>query len=316
MVKKWLPWALKLALSGALIWYLLHKIDLAAAIERAKTITPGMLAAAVALMLCQIVLATVRWRAVMGAIDARLPLLKTFEILYIGTFFNIALPSSVGGDAIRMWKGRRAGLSLSAAVNSVMLERFATVLGLVVLVAVTQPLLLARLHDLPGAWVFPLLTLLGFAGMVVMMLLDRLPVSLHHWTLVRGFARLAADSRKLFLTPGPALATAFVVLLAHINLALMVYVLALGLDVRVDMIDCLVLVPPVILVTTLPISIAGWGVREGAMVTAFGFVGVPAESALVMSVLYGLITVATSLPGGLIWLMSSDRSTAPSEMGV
>ncbi|HEC14310.1 MAG TPA: UPF0104 family protein, partial [Rhodospirillales bacterium] len=85
------------------------------------------------------------------------------------------------------------------------------------------------------------------------------------------------------------------------------FVLALGLGLDVTFVDCLVLFPPVLLVTTLPISIAGWGVREGAMVAAFGLVGVPAEGALVLSILFGLLSIAISLPGGVIWLMSQDR---------
>ena len=74
------------------------------------------------------------------------------------------------------------------------------------------------------------------------------------------------------------------------------------LDVR--LLDCILLVPPVILVTVVPISIAGWGVREGAMVVAFGFIGVPASAAFAVSVLFGLTLAAASLPGSLIWWLS------------
>ena len=74
------------------------------------------------------------------------------------------------------------------------------------------------------------------------------------------------------------------------------------LDVR--LLDCILLVPPVILVTVVPISIAGWGVREGAMVVAFGFIDVPASAAFAVSVLFGLTLAAASLPGSLIWWLS------------
>jgi uncharacterized membrane protein YbhN (UPF0104 family) len=58
---------------------------------------------------------------------------------------------------------------------------------------------------------------------------------------------------------------------------------------------------------TLPISIAGWGVRETAMVGLFGLIGVPNEGALVLSVLFGLIGIAVAIPGGVVWLASRDR---------
>jgi hypothetical protein len=61
------------------------------------------------------------------------------------------------------------------------------------------------------------------------------------------------------------------------------------------------------LVTSLPISVAGWGVREGAMVVAFGYVNVPAESAFAMSVLFGLTMLMSGIPGSILWWWSADR---------
>jgi uncharacterized membrane protein YbhN (UPF0104 family) len=141
------------------------------------------------------------------------------------------------------------------------------------------------------------------------MVLDRLPAGINHYKVVRGLARLAADTRKLFLKPVHAIRVLVLAALGHANLSLIVYVLALGLKIEVSAIDCLVLVPPVILATTLPISIAGWGVREQAMVTVFGLIGVAAQSSGVLSILLGLITTAACLPGGLFWLAMADRAS-------
>lgn len=307
MLKKWLPWVVKLALTAALFVYLAGKIDFAAAWNEAKEIDLGLLAAAAAVLLLQVPIGGFRWVSVIRAIKASFSVMAAAKIFWIGSFFNLALPSAVGGDAVRMWKSTRAGLPLAAAVNSVMLERVATVFGLVVLVAVTQPLLLARIHDMPGSWVFPLLSVLGVFGILLLTVLDRVPESFRRWKVVRGMAILAHDARQTFLRPGNALKTLAWCVLGHLNLSVVIYLLGKGLDLPIDAIDCLVLVPPVILITTLPISIAGWGVRETAMVTAFGFVGVPEHSSLAMSILFGLIVVVTGLPGGLIWLLSGDR---------
>ncbi|MBF0305601.1 MAG: flippase-like domain-containing protein [Alphaproteobacteria bacterium] len=307
MLKSWLIWGAKLGFSGVLIWYLIGKVDLDEAWRRGSAIRADWLAVSVGLMMAQIALATWRWHSVMRAIGAVLALRRTLRIFYMGTFFNLALPSSIGGDAVRVWKARRAGLTLAAALNSVMLERVATLFGLVLLVAVTQPLLLSRLDDVPGAWVFPILTLMGLAGIGVLMVLDQLPEGFRRWRVMRGLAQLAGDTRRLFLTPRHAVVTLGLAVLGHANLAMVVHALAMGLGIEVSVVDCLVLVPPVILLTMLPISVAGWGVREGAMVAAFGFVGVPAASALVLSILYGLVVIVTGLPGGAIWLLDADR---------
>jgi hypothetical protein len=105
-----------------------------------------------------------------------------------------------------------------------------------------------------------------------------------------------------------------VALIAHINLSLAVYVLAVGLNLDVHVLDTLVLVPPVILIMTLPISIAGWGVRETAMVTAFGFVGIDGDSAIVLSIIFGIVTMVTALPGGLVFLLAGGKTMETEEL--
>jgi uncharacterized membrane protein YbhN (UPF0104 family) len=306
MVKRWLPWLVKGGVSAGLIGWVLSKVDLAGAWAQAKDVDPWMLVASVVLMVVQIKLGAVRWGMVLEALSGRLSRMQTLALYYIGVFFSIVLPGAVGGDAMRIWFSRRAGLSLAASVNSVMLERAVTVLGLVLLVAATQPLLLARVPGIPGAWVFPLLSLAGIAGILVLSVLDTLPQSLFRWRVVRGLAMLAADTRRVFFQPRFGLPVLAVAILGHINLSLSVYVLARGLHLNVDVLDTLVLVPPVILIMTLPISIAGWGVRETAMVAAFGFIGVSHQSALVLSVLFGVVTMVTALPGGVVFLLSGD----------
>jgi len=314
MVKRWLPWVLKGSLSLGLIWFVFSKIDLASAWTQARTLDPAMLALALALGLLQVWLGAVRWGLVLRALKAKFTTRQTFVVFYIGVFFAIILPGAVGGDAVRMWTARRSGMSLTASINSVMLERAATVLALVLLVAMTQPLLLARVPTIPGSWIFPVLSVLGLAGILALSVLDHLPASLHHWRIVRGLVHLAGDTRNLFFHPAWGTTTLAVAVLGHVNLSLQVYVLALGLGLDVSVIDCLVLVPPVILIMTLPISIAGWGLRETAMVAAFGYVGVEPHSALVLSVLFGLATTVTALPGGVVWLLSDIRQEKKKEL--
>ncbi len=310
MLKKRLPLALKFLVSGLLIWFLLANVDLDAAKERVLDIAPGMVALATAIFLVQLVIGALRWQAVLDAIGAPLSFARAFRFFFIGAFFNQTLPSSVGGDAVRIYKTYRAGLTLGRAVNGVMLERIAAVVTLVALVAATQPFFLPRVGDETARWILPFVALgvaATVAGMVVLLVLDGLPGSLRGWRLVRGLAQLGADARKVFLAPRAAGKALGWSVAAHVNLTRGVYVLALGLKLEVTWVDCIALFLPVLLVTTLPISIAGWGVREGAMVAAFGLVGVPVEGALVLSILFGLLIVFISLPGGVIWILSGDK---------
>ena len=306
-MKRWLSLALKFALSAFLVGFLLDKVDLEKAFAQLAEASPLLMLGGTLVLLFQMVLNTFRWQSILRALDASLGFGATFRIVYIGTFFNQTLPSSVGGDAVRMYMARKAGLPLSTSVNGVMLERLATVLGLLGLVVIFQPFLLERTNVSISAWVFPVLAVAGVLGTGFIMLLDHLPEVLRRWRLARGLAYLAADTRLVFLQPRHTLPVIAIAMVGHINVSLCMWVLglSLGLGDQLNLIDCLVIVPPMLLITTLPISIAGWGVREGVMVSALGFIGISSESALVLSILFGLVAVVTALPGGLIWLLSA-----------
>ena len=309
MWKRLANWAIKLGLTGGSLAYLLHKVDLEAAWQAGRHISPWFFVLAIALQGVQVAICAGRWQVVLHAIGARLGFWRAAELFSIGNFFGQILPGAVGGDAIRMLATRRAGLDLGASINSVLLERAATVYALVLLTTLAEPALIGRLPDGPFIWLFPALTVGATLGLIVQSQLDRVPESWTRFRIVRGFGLLAADTRKCFFRPRNGAPVMAVALLGHINLAMVVWVLALGLDAPVALVDCLVLVPPVILIATLPISIAGWGTREVAMVTMFGFIGVPSAQATALSVLFGISTLLIALPGGLFWLM--ERRIAP-----
>ena len=67
------------------------------------------------------------------------------------------------------------------------------------------------------------------------------------------------------------------------------------------------MIPPVILIATVPISIAGWGLREGSMIAAFTVAGLAAGDGLIVSVLFGLTAFAIGTVGGIVWIASGAR---------
>lgn len=315
MIPRWLSFAAKIGVTALLFWLLLRKVDIAAAWQAAQSLSPLAFVATLVLLAIQLAVCGWRWRMVVKALGAHISLAKATIVFAIGSFFGLVLPGAVGGDVVRMWTTHRAGIPLSVAVDSVILERLATVLALVALVTVSEPLLAARVPNPESLWLFPALTVLGVVGTGVMMLLDRLPRTLQQWRVMRGLARLAADTRTLYLNPGKALPVLAVAIIGHINLGIAAYVLAKGLDIQISLVDCVVLFMPAVLVATLPISIAGWGAREVAMVALFGYAGVPAPQALALSILFGMASLVVALPGGLLWLTMSKRRPVESAAG-
>src|SRR5262245_26644360 len=140
-MNRWLSLALKLGISALLFWVLLRKIDINAAWQAMQTMSPWAFVGAVALLVVQFIVCGLRWQMVVKALGAHIGLLKATAVFAIGTFFGLVLPGAVGGDVVRMWATRRAGLPLAASINSVVLERVMTVFALILLVVVFEPML-------------------------------------------------------------------------------------------------------------------------------------------------------------------------------
>ena len=100
----------------------------------------------------------------------------------------------------------------------------------------------------------------------------------------------------------------FYSLFIHLINIVVIYILAVDLGIAISFLASFVLFPIVIFFMLVPISIAGWGVREGAMVILLGLVGISSESALALSLLYGIILTIVGLAGGILWLIEKNNS--------
>jgi uncharacterized membrane protein YbhN (UPF0104 family) len=307
--KQILVLALKIVISASLIaWLFGTKVDVSGIGERLARISVPWLAAGIGVFLMQMLIGAMRWKAVADTVGPRLPLGAALRYFWTGSFFGQVL--SVGGDAMRVYQAYRAGVGLAPAFNGVFLERAGTILALLLVVAATSPILFGRIAaDTASLMLFAALLALagGLVGIVLLLQIDRVPPSFDRWRAVRGFRAVAADTRRVFLAPRPLMRLLAWGFLTHVNLTFAVFVLARGLAMPLTWFDCLALIPPVILAATLPISIGGWGVREGAMIVLLGLIGIAENDAGALSILAGLAGIAGTVPGGVLWLLGKDR---------
>ena len=87
--------------------------------------------------------------------------------------------------------------------------------------------------------------------------------------------------------------------------------LGMALGLPMGLLDYFLLVPLVFLVALLPISFAGWGLRETGAVGLFGLAAVPAEAALLLSVLFGLLQLVSAIPSGIDWALHRELARRP-----
>jgi uncharacterized membrane protein YbhN (UPF0104 family) len=93
------------------------------------------------------------------------------------------------------------------------------------------------------------------------------------------------------------------------------YAIAKALNIQLTFLQLLILTPPALFLSMMPISISGWGIREGATVKMLAIVGISSSDALCISIIFGLSLLAISLPGGIIWLFSPKRSQGSQVLG-
>jgi len=226
--------------------------------------------------------------------------------VFVGVFFNELLPTGVGGDAVRAWRCSKLGIGLGTAIRSILLDR---AWGYTVLVVLYIAILPGLLHVLPQArervGVVAVLVA-ALAALLVLVSLDYLPRPLLRLRVIAPLAELTREGRHQLMHPGRCAAVLGLSVLT-IALAILAYkLIGDGIGSRISLGVWAMVVPPVTFIQLLPVSLAGWGVREAALVVALGSFGIPAEAALAISILMGLCLILTSLPGGLIWIAGWD----------
>jgi glycosyltransferase 2 family protein len=291
--------AARFALSGALLWLLLSRTDAEALMARLAAIDPGWLTAAFALTLVQVVLISWRWAVIMAGLKASIGTGRALRINLAAFFLGQALPTSIAGDAWRVWKIRSLGFDIGTGLRGVLIDRTTAMIGLVLVVLPTAPLLLARMPDPAMRWSVAAGLAIGAVLLALALSADRLS---GRWASGRlsGVAEFGRAVRGLLSRPVTAIPIIGVSVVVHLLAGVTMWLIAGSLGLGVGLVDCLVLMPPIVLVAGMPLSIAGWGLREGAVVAVFALVGVPMEGALLMSVLLGLLLLLVSLPGGLV----------------
>jgi hypothetical protein len=208
---------------------------------------------------------------------------------------------TAGGDVARAMLAPARSLGRAGIVHSVLFDRMATLAGLGL---ITAPPILFDVG--PFGRTLPLLAafavvLAAFAVMaVITWLAPRFADRTGH--LFVALRELGESWRRLYRAWPRLAASIAIAALGQAAITAMVWCLARSQHLDVPFADLLVLLPPVTLLASLPISAGGWGVREGAMVAALAAAGVAGAAALLISIELGLLTALVSLPGGAIWL--------------
>lgn len=301
--------ALRASVTVALVAYVCSEIDIDQLAHRLTGAEEVWVVATLLILATQIVLAALRWQRVICTLHDRIGIGHSLRYTWEGAFFSQMLPSAIGGDVVRVWRIHRAGVPGQVAASTVLLDRVSALVSVIVAVLVVLPVLVPLVQIPHFASGVVAVVLMGMACLVALTLMDRLVHLPSTWAVTRFIHRLAMDARKLLLRPASAVVVVGYSFLVLGLSALALFLLGISLGIPLGLKESLLFTPLIILITTLPISMAGWGVREFAMATMLVHVGIQATDAVALSVSFGLAIVATSLPGGVLWLVNPEPRT-------
>jgi glycosyltransferase 2 family protein len=273
------------------------------------------------------VLGITRWRWILHVQGLDVKYSRLFSISFIGLFFNAFMLGSTGGDVIKAWYvAHETHHKKAEAIATVVVDRLIGLLALFIIALVMMAFFHDRVFSDPKLFWFSMATLavvvFTVLGTIVGLwrgLADKLP-GLRSW-LERmpkyDMLRRMVDAYRVYASHPTILAkTMAISFVVHFFSMLSIWCVGRGLAVNsANFLDYFLYLPIINSVTSVPITISGFGVREGMYVKMFHEVGVPGAVALVMSLLGYLATLFWSLVGGGFFL-THRKELPPTEQMV
>jgi uncharacterized protein (TIRG00374 family) len=254
-----------------------------------------------------------RWRMLMRPLMPVFSLVRLFEIYCIGLFFNLTFPTAVGGDLVKMYYAGKPTRQYAQSFAATFLDRDSGMFAMMILACLGSLLLPMSLPGIPVS----LIVWVSFAAFVALNVMIFTPVLHRILTAMLRKMRLTGIATRV-----DAISDALVIMGKHprilfqsllISLAnqllvfMVTWVTAIALRINVSFLYFLVFVPVITLISMIPISLNGTGLREYAFRSLFSAIGVAPASALALGFLSSIMLLLSAVPGGIVYLFFRNR---------
>jgi uncharacterized protein (TIRG00374 family) len=255
-----------------------------------------------------------RWRLLMGPLMPAPSIMNLFGIYCIGLFFNLTFPTIIGGDIIKVYYAGKPGKCYAESFASTFLDRDAGMLAMMIIACIAiliYPVEVSGIHVSLIIWSVFVLFILGNIAIFAPKIHGLLIKLLHRAHLPKIAVKIDMISNA-FQIMGKhksilwwALAISFVNQLLVISVT---WIMALGLRINVAPAYFLIFVPVITLISMIPISFNGMGLREYSFSSLFGAIGVMKASCIALGLLSSIILIVSSLPGGIVYLFYRNKA--------
>ena len=301
-VRRFGPSLLRLAAGVTVLWFLVRQVGAAPFEDGLRAVTWQAVVAAVTLTALTTVCSAWRWRVVARALGVDIGLPGATGAYYRSLFLNSVLPGGVLGDVHRaVTHGRRAG-DVARGVRAVAWERLC---GQVIQAVVTAVVLLTLPSPVRPALPYVLAGIAGVAGCAALVV--GVAARRGRSRPARAARAVAADLRRGLLVPGvwPQLTLASLLVVAGHTATFVIAARVAGCTAPLGELIALLMV--VQIAAGIPLSVGGWGPREGAAAWAFAAAGLGAANGVTVATLYAVLMLAAVAPGAGLLLGDAVR---------
>lgn len=303
----------KFVLSFGIFALIVLRLDVGALWEQVRELDGLMWGAALVFMMAQVFTLALRWQYLINNGSHKIEYMESLQITLASLLANFILVASISGVFVRIGLTAQHGFSVVKAVCAAVIDRLLTLAALVIMAALFLPFL-SRYIDIDarmGGGLYEM-TVIGLSVFIVLSLVFS-PLFFKFVLKDKVLSnRKYASSLNYLRTLGskPALMVKIISisLMGQLFYFISVYFLAVATDIHPHVVALLTILPAMTLVASLPISFGGWGVREGAFVYGLGLLGVPMETAFLISVQIGIMSMLTVMVVGLPAILGSDVS--------
>ena len=281
---------------------LFRSIDVQELISKVKTLKIYDFLIILTILIFQLLILSYRWMLLLNILKLQVGFMNLLKILWSGMFFNQIMPSSFGGDVFRVLIAMKNNISGSTITSSIIMER---IIGLSMMSLLSVfPIFLINEKFSSGLkyiiLVVPLLILL--LNILLYFLNDAFKKILHFEVLKKIIFEIHNYWNNFFSNPKIFFKILFLTLIIHFCTFYIVYYLFRTFDYNINFLLIIYVMPIALIISSLPISVAGWGIRETVMVGSFLLFQIPSEISTAVGITFGIMLILFSLPGGFIFL--------------
>ena len=249
-----------------------------------------------------------RWSIILRSFDISARYGQLYSIVLIGCFFNLFLPSTVGGDFFRAYYlGKHEKTGLPVAATTTLLDRISGISALLFLGLFCSFFSAQSLGGIPLRIIFVGIFLVFLVGIVMFFnpflhrLLEKMMIRIGAKGLAERTPQISEGATRFRKNIPDVLLTFCLSLVIQLIAISSVWVAAMAMHIDAPFLLFLIFVPLINIAVSIPLTINGVGLREGMYFLLFSQIGIPMEASITLSLVTMLLNFSMALPGGFVY---------------